>query len=574
MSIIKKGNRKIWSNLIIIISFILLSIISVIILFKSGRIVVSADMQFHMRRVLELKDSIVHWNFFPKFSFNYFHGSANLLMYPYLNIYILAVLSFAINNMVFAIYFYFMLLILGTLFVSYYSSLKISSNVYVSYLFAVIYSVSITFMSLSVVEMGLGTTTVIMFLPLVFFGVIDFIDNDNIFMVTTGMIFILYSHVLSVFISLLMIISMLIAYKVKMNKEKIKKIILSCFIVAITTIPTWGFTGYFLINNWDNIYPPFQNNLRGYNLGSLLSTVFGLNTNYLISIFSLFGLTLSIFLIKKTDKKTRILVYLSWIYIFIGSSLFPWWITDHGILKFVEIFQFTWRFSIISNLILSYLFSWYINKIFKNSLLKKSAIIFITLMSVSSVIIFEMNFLNKTSSNPYFNNNYVKHHDFNEKVFINGNNLYYFLNIKGNNNFKNFIEEYNNITNGDYTPSKDYVFFDDVNKNMIKTAVSGKRISTLSRVGYNTFSFKLNSGYKKIVLPVYYYRNEHIKILLDNKIVKYKVYNNRIAIIRISKGIHKVKIVNNELIQIIMELINLFSILIGFTLILMLFFKE
>lgn len=565
-------SNKIVKYLVIPITFFVIAILSIAIVFHDGKLFGAADMYFHFKRIFELKESIQHLNFFPHYSFNYFHGSATMSMYPYLNIYPLSIMLIFFHNIIHVIYVYYAMMIFITMLISFYASLSFSKNIYISYIFAVIYSCSTTFLTTQLVQMDLGIVTAIAVGPLILFGTLDFIYRYDYIKLTVGMVLTIYSHVLSVFISIFLIASLLLFYKCKLDKKRLLKIVKSILLTVITTFPVWGYTFYYLVYNVNNIASPGKMTLRGYSFSEFFITIFNLGTNYLVSIFSFLAMVFSFFLIKKIKSDVKPLVYLSWFFLLFCSKIFPWFLTNYSVLSVLKIFQFTWRFSVITNILLSYIFAYItIQILFKRVDNKIIITVVIIICSILLGFAYQFTFLRYSNNYPYFNELYTSNEIKNDKIYIRIKNWNPQFKIRNNSELFNYLDSYSNLTTVDYSPKNALRNFSYVNKNFVQSTKTEQIIGKMSRNGYNSFSFDLKRKTSGVKLPIYSYKKENITVYIDGKKIKYKIFNGQLVINKINSGKHELKIYTPNKLN---NFIDLFFVLLGWISIFLIYKKN
>lgn len=341
-------------NVIIIASFMLLAILSEILIIHAHFMTGAQDIQFQWQRILELKGAIAKGNWLPQFAINQFNGvgSAVMTFYPYLTLIPIVLLSFVIKSNLDLIFLYIILVTFATMLIAFYSSKSISKNSKISYLFAVIYGLSVTHTSYYFNNFDQGTFLTLCVLPLVIFGFIEFIRKNVWLEMTIGIILIIFSHVLnSVFIFVLLFIWLLININ-KFNKIKIINLFKSLISVFCTTAIFWIPALYFGINN--KIVKPITFPLEGSSLLGIFNGALNNSITYNLNVFDIIaGIVFALLFYKKFDQTTKHMYWISMIILIMCSKLFPW----HLFQASLSIIQFPWRLFIFSELMLDYIFA-------------------------------------------------------------------------------------------------------------------------------------------------------------------------------------------------------------------------
>lgn len=233
-----KNNKK-------LIFFILtLTLLSSIPLFFSG-IKNAPDLAFHLSRIRAIKENIKNNIFFSGIYPEYLdgYGYANGLFYPDMFLYVPALINLLGINLITS-YKIFLLLINCATVISIYISIKgISKNENASIIGTIIY----TFSSYRLVDMyqraALGETLAHIFVPIIIYGLYEVIyrDEKKSYILTIGMSGLILSHVISTYITGIIILVFIIINIKKIIKEKRIKYLI------ISAIKTFLITSFFLL---------------------------------------------------------------------------------------------------------------------------------------------------------------------------------------------------------------------------------------------------------------------------------------------------------------------------------------
>ena len=134
------------TNGLILFSFFIITVFSFFFIIKSHYFLGYDDVTFHLKRILELRESMLHGVFFPHLAFNQFHGSEIMTFYPYINLLPIAVISMFVTSKIWILNIWYMLNNFLALICSYYGSYSYIKSKKISYVFAVIYSTPIYFL--------------------------------------------------------------------------------------------------------------------------------------------------------------------------------------------------------------------------------------------------------------------------------------------------------------------------------------------------------------------------------------------------------------------------------------------
>ncbi|QBP18448.1 hypothetical protein [Acetilactobacillus jinshanensis] len=367
----KVTHNKYLFNLSIIISFLLISFVSIIcllhshIIYGGNGIDGGYDMMFHFQRVEDLSRAIQSGHLLPRLTFNAMSSNGNAVMqfYPYITLYPIAIFFILFRPTISSIYFAFMILVFVGLIISYYSSKSISHNKLISYTFAILYCTSSMIMFYALEAIDLGVLMAMLFLPLAIFGFLNLLHDGSWMELTIGLILLIFSHVLT---SLLLIVTLLIWALCDYKKFDVAKIISVAKIFVITVLCTaiwWLPCLYLMMKN--NLRYPRNFDLVGATDIVHLITV-GLHDNIqmsdMISFFAVIGLILSLVFWKKLDDDTKGLAFVSITTLILTTGILPW--SQLGVAPWIilartplAILQFCWRLDVIPELCLMYIAS-------------------------------------------------------------------------------------------------------------------------------------------------------------------------------------------------------------------------
>lgn len=318
------------------------------------------DTYYHFLRIIGLSDNFKHGLLQSGVSTSFFGkiGYGQYIFYPWITLIPFSFFKLLTASWIQAYYLGLMFYFFVSFLISHYVMKKFSNSTFQAVIFAVVYNFStyrlIDFFSRAAIGEYLAT----IFLPLCFLGFYElfFGDNKNWKILAIGMSLIIFSHILTTFMCLLIFVLILIIFspKVKLSKNRLLDFGKA---VGTTILATLIFTVPFIIEEFSQDYGiPGQQALKGKSLLSLITSSF-LNTSgrsfeghiYNIGLILILALLLGIIIFKKFDFTTKAIFTLVILTFIMSSSFFPW--------KFLQntpigVIQFPFR-----NLIFATLFS-------------------------------------------------------------------------------------------------------------------------------------------------------------------------------------------------------------------------
>ena len=333
----------------VIIYIFLMSLLMMIPLFYKHSIICGHDTMFHLDRIAGVLENIKIGKIIPVY-FKYLDGLgyANGLFYPDIFLYIPALLTLITNNIILSYKIFLYIINLFSLITMYITIKKITNKKNISLYGTFFYSISFYRFSCIHERGALGETLSFIFIPFVILGLyqIFFDDEKKGYYLLIGLVGLMLSHIISLYITILVIILfVIINIKILKNIKKLKSLIVNILFSMIITSFFWLplleqlITGDFnltsLISIYNNIVPLFMMFVEFSNM--LLDEWFpaGIGLIYYYAI-------IKFFINKPNDK------FLSTLYIIgmimIMFTFFPLiWKLDI-FYKIFSIIQFPWRF--------------------------------------------------------------------------------------------------------------------------------------------------------------------------------------------------------------------------------------
>lgn len=543
-------NKKIhisWrSNISIILTFAIMSILSGALMYHAHFVGVGWDLEFHWQRIFEIRKSLLTNGTLPMVSLNEFSqsGSAVMSMYPNFSLIPFVILTFIIKSQVALYNIMFMLGSFLCFLICYFSSYTFKSNKTISFIFSVSYTLSTLILSSFFNGLSFGTLASVYFLPLVFFGFLSLLENNKWIELSLGMIGIVLSHVISSGISILFLTIM---FLININKFKSYERVISLIkAITVTVLTTSIFWLPFITLKFNNdIYIPAISDLQGTSFSILFSSIDNI-VSAVVSLSGILGLIFSVINYKKMSGYLKQMFFVSIFFMIMTSNLFPWSILSH---TFIIHLQYTMRLYVIPQTILCYLFAFNIS-IFMEQVKNR----FLWLSSIVLSILFLQLGAQETLVNNYRNRpELTSPYNYNINFIVKNN------------------KEFNNLLNSehsshDYYPQSSISKMDDI-FNHVATYGNNKYL-TVKPQGNGEFYFKAPQKINKLSLPFLYYNDVNYQVKLDGKTVKgYSNINSFMTIDNINKGNHHVQIIVNksksEIASYILSTIGLFILIIA-----------
>ncbi|MCX6054352.1 MAG: hypothetical protein NTZ74_05435 [Chloroflexi bacterium] len=324
---------------------------------------VGHDMNYHLLRIQALKEGVFSRQFpvriDPFFIKNF--GYASSLFYPDLFLYFPAFLlalgfSIDVSNKLFLL-----VTIVVCFITTYYCGLGILKNKYPSIIIAVVFSLSQYHLQNIYARFALGEIQSYMFIPLIAYGLYDFIyeNFEKPWLLIIGFCGLCYSHVLSLMIAgtISVVMSFFSLKRIIIDSKKIKTLVFSFVIFATCTCFFWAPFIEQIFSNTFKFQQIIPSNLSGISvkIPVMLANAYGIDgrsCSFGISILLL--CILRIFINNSPEIKTqrRIIdwgLLCGFSILFVASEAFPW--------KYVpSIFgsiQFAWRLYAFASMFLS-----------------------------------------------------------------------------------------------------------------------------------------------------------------------------------------------------------------------------
>ncbi|EMF0413788.1 hypothetical protein IL084_002358 [Enterococcus faecium] len=501
--------KKIFSVKIFIV-YTFVSLLYLFPAFKNMEIFGFYDTAFHINRALSL-ESI----FSSPINFETFrsYGMQVNNFYPWLTLYPLFLLI-KFTNLAIGYNLFLYIVTLITLFICHYVMYEITKKHVTSSFFAIIYTTS-SFRSVEIFLRGaMGELLAMSILPLILLGFIKLYDSkkESWVMLAISMTLLIYTHVLSVAMTMVMIIIALIIQFYRKKKIEIFLIIKLIKAAIVTLLLSLAFIGPMIEQTlYQDLNRPYVDILqkRAIYLGKefLIGSIDSELLSFGIGLTLLICLIILTFNFKKLGILSKITYIMGIISILLCTKIFPWFALQNTPLNII---QAPWRFMIFSTLFISFSVSLFISpQLEKFSYTRRRNFILLLILAIS--------ILNYSSVV-----NMVKE-----------------MNFQGtysNEQMENKLEEFENF---DYVPigyKKDQLLL----KNHQVTEDGQVIYSSFSpNKDEITFTFKSSKG-KTIVLPVFRYKG--LTVTVNSKNATVLKQGGPFVTVKSESGINKVTI--------------------------------
>lgn len=358
--------RIIFDRLVVLVFFVILSILYVYPLQKQGIIYRSDDLAFHINRITELIYDFKNGSFLP---YIYTHSFNKVcfplgIFYPWLTLIPFVLFSILLGNNILGIYAGFAFYTFLTLLFTYVCTRRLEKSKSQAILTSVIYAFC-TYRTINAfTRFALGEFLGMVFLPLCLYGfyAVMFGNKRDWPFLAFGMSFIILSHVLSTFITIifLIVLFLIFIWYVLDKISTFKYLIISSF-VAITSSSIFIFPfleqELFQKNNSASTFNisgtanPMDNMFLSALSNSMERTIAGNGYPYSIGIVLLVILLLGLVLFKRFATLTKIIYLIGFTTFVMATSLFPWGLFQHTVLSVI---QFPFRLLIITSCCLAF----------------------------------------------------------------------------------------------------------------------------------------------------------------------------------------------------------------------------
>ena len=542
--------KNIKDNMLIICFFGIITTLLTVVFIKLGTIIVNSDVSFHFSRLEELYQDFRNGSmaFIASHTFNS-TGVGTFLFYPSILLYPWVILRL-IFSPVTAFYIWYGLMLFVTMCIAYYSMWLFDKDRIRAIFFGVLYSIFPYHIHLGVVHTVIGEFLAYTFMPLLFVGLYYCLTNkEKWYLLGISWSLILYSHVISAYMTILCVIIISIIYVltdpqsikrtiINLSKNAVLVILLSSFILVpfITDFINAG------INSPNSETFGFLDTLQNIVGISLTNTA---DSNKSIGILALFTVMVGWYFVKDSRTKEKVIYGLGIFFLLCTSTVVPWQLFNNTVVgKILGVIQFPYRLNTYAGLFLMVTFSLIISRFIHSIANKKARVLF----NIGIMIFLIISYYGSLTSL------FVKIHTSQGNLLKNNTELTTFI----PNDAVIKKENYNNIFKyiilygeTDYYPKEAFNKFwnnvsEEVNPkiNSIlshKVIVDGKEKVKIPKVASNCIEYNVKVDKKeKIDVPVLAYKRT--TVMLNEKNINYAISSRGTVVVDGNKGNNRISV--------------------------------
>ncbi|MGX7149856.1 6-pyruvoyl-tetrahydropterin synthase-related protein [Enterococcus ureasiticus] len=352
------------SHFLIFLSFFILSVLSLYIVYlRNGHIMIGDDYHFHQNRIEGLALSLQHGILLPKVSYFFIggYGYASSLFYPDFYLYFPAIIrmvgfSLATSFVIFSIG-----INLATFVLTYVSGRYMELTKIKSYLFSLLYTLSIYRLQDFFNRQAIGELLAMGFFPLVLASLYLLKNGKEkkwllltVAMTGIGLAHFISLEIVSIFIGMYILLNLKCFLKKEVIVAILKAAGVTVLLLAFYLVPVFEQMSHVTFQVTSNPLTLISD--RSYSLSELITNSFKNSVFHAssanIGVILLFGLVIYTVMLFKRNSPNRELVILALLFMFMTTDLFPWQFFDNTPLNTI---QFPWRFLSIVTLLLAFL---------------------------------------------------------------------------------------------------------------------------------------------------------------------------------------------------------------------------
>ena len=542
--------KNIKDNMLIICFFGIITTLLTVVFIKLGTIILNSDGSFHFSRLEELYQDFRNGSmaFIASHTFNS-TGVGTFLFYPSILLYPWVILRL-IFSPVTAFYIWYGLMLFVTMCIAYYSMWLFDKDRIRAIFFGVLYSIFPYHIHLGVVHTVIGEFLAYTFMPLLFVGLYYCLTNkEKWYLLGISWSLILYSHVISAYMTILCVIIISIIYVltdpqsikrtiINLSKNAVLVILLSSFILVpfITDFINAG------INSPNSETFGFLDTLQNIVGISLTNTA---DSNKSIGILALFTVIVGWYFVKDSRTKEKVIYGLGIFFLLCTSTVVPWQLFNNTVVgKILGVIQFPYRLNTYAGLFLMVTFSLIISRFIHSIANKKARVLF----NIGIMIFLIISYYGSLTSL------FVKIHTSQGNLLKNNTELTAFI----PNDAVIKKENYNNIFKyiilygeTDYYPKAAFNKFENniseevnpkINSILLhKVIVDGKEKVKIPKVASNCIEYNVKVDKKeKIDVPVLAYKRT--TVMLNEKNINYAISSRGTVVVDGNKGNNRISV--------------------------------
>lgn len=305
------------------------------------------DGMLHWQRINELSQDIIHFKW-PAFnSYTSFPGLAMSTSYPWLSLLPLSLLNLFVKPLTVAKIFISGLMIFGFN-IGYYSGRTYWKDKGTSLIFAIMICETTLFVMLPIYRDEFSGGINIAIEPLAIIGFLHLIRNGRWKMLAIGVSLMMYSHLISSVILVVMLTVLAVLLWKCLDRQKLINLMKSAVVALLATTTMWmPMLVLNLTNNIDN--PPSLGSLANSTFLSFAPIRLANADAYAFSLTGLAALFFGLFHWKYLSYINKRLLSFGSVLLFMNTALFPWHLFDH---TFLVRIQGVYRFAYFAYIII------------------------------------------------------------------------------------------------------------------------------------------------------------------------------------------------------------------------------
>ena len=338
-----KINKKIGLPVLLVV---IASLYSFLFFNDTQKISTTGDLAFHFSRIKGLSSIFLGPVNFS--TFNSYGGGVNFF-YPYFTLFPAVIFYWITNNLILSYILYVWVLNVCTIIIIYYYGKKFFQRIDAAFLFSCLYS----FYGYRLIDIyqrsAISESIALTIIPVVLYYTYNllFERKNCVIPLAISMSLLIYTHVLSTFMSVLVIGFLFIGSLFSNRKEKkeMSDLILNMIKAVGWTILLTAYVWYPMLQQvlYQKINRPFRTNLqeRALNISdSLIGAVNNDLVTFTMGTIGMISLVLPLFFLKKFANKEKIIYFCAVTTWFLSTNLFPWEFLQKTP---IQIIQFPWR---------------------------------------------------------------------------------------------------------------------------------------------------------------------------------------------------------------------------------------
>lgn len=543
--------KNIKINMLIVLLFCAISALLTIAFIRLGTIVLNSDGSFHFSRLEELYIDFRSGSaaFIASHTFNS-TGVGTFLFYPSILLYPWVVLRLVFSPVT-AFYVWYGLMLFITMWIAYYSMWLFNKDRIRAVLFGILYSIFPYHVHLGVVHTVIGEFLAYTFIPLFFVGLYYCLTNrEKWYLLGIGWSLILYSHVISAYLTLLCSIIISIIYMI-LDLKSVRKIIINLSKNSILVLLLASFILVPFVTDFINsgIRSP-NSDIFGF-LDSF-QNIFGLSitntatSNKSVGIFAIFTAVVGCYFVRKSKAKEKVAYGIGVFFLLCTSTIVPWGLFNNTILgKVLGVIQFPYRLNTYVGFFLMVTFSLILSRILHSINNRRAKVLFFSGMILFLVVSYYGSLADVFVQIHTLQGNTLKKNAEPTKIIPNDA-------IIKNANYNNIFDYSILYGETDYYPK---IAFDNLKDNNIsaevnpkinsilshKTIVNGKEKVMSPKVAANYIEYNVKTNKKEnIDIPVLAYKRT--KVMLNGKNIDYTISSRGTVMVNGNKGNNKISV--------------------------------